>query len=78
MIDTSKYFFLNYVTLQEILLHYDKLSKRKVKYVITRANHVKVDGSVPVQLLKVYLQVDDFLNDIEIQDIIKYLQEAGM
>ena len=78
MIDTSKYFFINYATLQEILLHCDKLSKRKVKYVITRANHVKVDGSVPVQLLKVYLQVDDFLNDIEIQDIIKYLQEAGM
>ena len=48
------------------------------RQVITRANHVKVDGSVPVQLLKVYLQVDDFLNDIEIQDIIKYLQEAGM
>lgn len=78
MIDTSKYFFLNYVTLQEILLQYDKLSERKVKYVITKANNVKVDGSVPVQLLKVYLRVDDFLNDNEIQDIIKYLQEAGM
>lgn len=78
MVDTFKYFFLNYTTLQEILLHYDKLSERQRKYVITRANHVKVDGSVPVQLLKVYLQVDNFLNDIEIQDIIKYLQEAGM
>lgn len=76
MIDTSKYFFINYATLQEILLHYDKLSKRKVKYVITRANHVKVGNQISIKFLRTLLRVDDFLSAKEIEDLIAMLMRV--
>ena len=76
MVDTFKYFFLNYTTLQEILLHYDKLSERQRKYVITRSNMVKVGNQISIKFLRTLLRVDDFLSAKEIEDLIAMLMRV--
>lgn len=76
MVDTLQYFFVDCDTLQKILLSYDKLSERKVKYVITKANMLKIGNCIPVKLLGIFLKTDDFLSSAEIKELINDLLEV--